>query len=98
MYGVPVRRMLDKKRDILLSIQHDACDRSIERLLKRELLFGDKASKERKYVRHFEGGVSMHTVQYVGEITQKKVSGENFKGESLRVKVSGRMFKGESML
>ena len=40
--------MLDKNRDILLSIQHDACDRSIERLLKRELLFGDKASKERK--------------------------------------------------
>ena len=48
IYSVPVRRMLDKKRDILLSIQHDACDRSIERLLKRELLFGDKASKERK--------------------------------------------------
>ena len=32
------------------------------------------------------------------EITQKKVSGENFKGESLGGKVSLRMFKGESML
>ena len=82
MYGVPVRRMLDKKRDILLSIQHDACDRSIERLLKRELLFGDKASKERKYVRHFEGGLACTLYSMLEKLLKRK-----FQGKSLREKV-----------